>query len=89
MRKRVTSVQLVLVSDAEAVPIVATADDTLETVVELACTERKVRFRQFETGIAHCIRLVDRHGHEQPLDVELGLLRYPPGKVLYLRGCGS
>lgn len=79
-----TVVSLVIVSDAQATPVQASSMDTLSDVVDHEVMHARVRHRRFEGG--HCnVCIIDRQGVVQPWDVELGLLGYPPGKVLYLR----
>ena len=73
------TVPLVIVADAAATPVQVAAFDTLQVVVECALQSRG----RWHEGF----RVFDRHEREQPLDVEVGLLGYPPGKVLYVRGC--
>ena len=77
-------VTLVFVSDAAATHLVADSGSTISDVLGEAIQHARVRFREYEAGKVQRVRVVDRHGVEQPMDVELGLLRYPPGKVLYV-----
>ena len=73
------TVPLVIVADAAATPVQVASYDTLQVVVECAMQSRGRWHERF--------RVVDRHEREQPLDVEVGLLDYPAGKVLYVREC--
>ena len=84
-RRTNESVSLVIVSDAQATPVVVCSTDTLSDVIDHAIMHAAVRHRRFEGGAD--VRVVDRHGVVQPWNIELGLLGYPPGKVLYLREC--
>jgi hypothetical protein len=81
-----TVVSLVIVSDAQATAVQASSMDTLSDVVDHEVMHARVRHRRFEGGECD-VKLVDFRGAAQPWDVELGLLGYPPGKVLYLREC--
>ena len=79
-----TVVSLVIVSDVQATPVQASSMDTLSDVIDHEIMHARVRHRRFEGGECN-VKLVDRQGIAQPWDVEIGLLAYPPGKVLYLR----
>ena len=77
-KQAVETVPLFVVVNATARQVVVRGDDTLQSAVEIAMAESRDRWgwRGF--------RVVDRGGHEQPLDVEVGLLGYEPGKALYV-----
>ena len=80
MRKSVSTwtVPLFVVVNAAARQVVARADDTLQSVIEIAIQSASDRwgYRGF--------RVLDSARHEQPLDVEVGLLGYERGKALYV-----
>lgn len=79
MRKAVKQeVPLFVVINAAARQCIVREDETLQAVIEIAMQEHRDRW-----GYGG-FRVLDREGYEQPLDVEVGLLGYDPGKALYV-----